>query len=274
MLLLALLGGMVVILGGSAGGELPARVRLPVADRPMTLRLALLGTGLAVFLVARPAVAWYLFESGEQEYRAGRLPEAVASFARATAIDPGVTGYHDALARAQLTAYEKTGDLRWLNEAVDELQVGRSLNRQDARFPARLGAVSSLRARRSTNADEQAQYLSQAEAYFDEAVRLDPYTPFSYYELAKMRLAQNKVEEARRLLNQAIAYEPNFLPARALSAELAVRMGNLDLARKEYESIVAVQAKYAGRPLNRLEREFLNIDAGRVGRLVTAQSAS
>jgi tetratricopeptide (TPR) repeat protein len=225
-------------------------------------------------MVARPAAAWYAFDSGEQAYRAGRLSDAVSSFARATLIDPGVTGYHDALARAQVRAYEASGDLRLLGEALDELQIGRSLNRYDPRFPARLGMLGLLLARRSSDPEERDKYMVQAATYFDEAVRLDPYTPSNYYESARVQLARNHREEARRLLNEAITYEPNFLPARVLSAELAARMGNADPARREYESILAVQSKYAGRPLNALEREFLDVDADRVARLVAARPTS
>jgi len=273
MLLLVLMGSMVFPIQ-SQFDRVPRCIRIPFPYQPTQFALVLVGALLAAVLVARPAAAWYVFETGEEAYRAGRITEAITAFARASMIDPGVTGYYDTMARALVRSYEQSGDSRQLAAAIDELKIACSLNGQDARFPARLGLLNLMLAQQSAQASERERYVTEAAAAYDRAIRLDPYTAAHYYDFAKVRLAQNNEDEARRLLREAVAYEPNYLPARALLVELAVRTGDSALARAEYNFIVAVQAKYAGRPLNALEREFLNVDAARVGRLVAAQPAA
>lgn len=273
MLLLVLLGGLILAISGWSE-QPPAFLSVPFSYSPMRLVLVLCGAVLTTVLVARPAAAWYWFQAGEEAFRSGRVQDAVAAFQRATMIDPGVTGYHDAVARAQVRAYEQSGDIRRLSEAVDELEIGRSLNRQDARFSTRLGMLQLLLASRSRERSERDRYAALAAESFEQATLLDPYTPSNYFERAKIRLVQGADDEARHLLRQAVTYEPNFLPARALLAELAVRAGDPVRAKAEYESIVAVQSKYAGKQLNAVEREFLDVDANRVGRLLAGSPAS
>ncbi len=273
MLLLVLMGSLVVTMKSRPDGA-PIYTRIPVSYRPMQMVLVLTGAALAVVLVARPAVAWYAFQAGEKAHQAGQVSEALADFTRASLIDPGVTGYHDAIARMSVRMYEQSGNHLPLMAAIDELTIASSLNRQDARFPARLGMLHAALAQRSATAAERDGQFEKAATSFEAAIALDPYTPAHYCELAKIRLVQNHREAAKKLLQQAIAYEPNFLPARALLAELAVQAGETAVARMEYESIVSAQHKFSGRPLNALEREFLGVDAARVGRLVALPPAS
>ena len=97
-------------------------------------------------------------------------------------------------------------------------------------------------------------------------MRLDPYSPFTYHDLAKLRWAQGQKEEALALFRRAISYEPNFLPARAQLAELSQQIGQREVAKAEYEQIVKVKERYRGLNLTPLERQFLEVDTERLKR--------
>jgi tetratricopeptide (TPR) repeat protein len=116
-----------------------------------------------------------------------------------------------------------------------------------------------------TNA-QRAELLDNASEAYAEAIRLDPYSPQAYFELAQLRLADGRVEEAITLLTTAKAHEPNFLPGRALLAEQSLRSGIPGDYKQEYDAIRAVVSRYAHRELSETERAFLDVDLHRLGR--------
>ena len=113
--------------------------------------------------------------------------------------------------------------------------------------------------------------MSKASEAFSEAIRLDPYSPFNYFELAQIRLAEGRVEEALTLLTTATTHEPNFLPGRALLAEQSLRAGIPGAYQQEYDAIKAVRSKYAHRELSETERRFLDVDLYPLGRAVAME---
>jgi len=98
---------------------------------------------------------------------------------------------------------------------------------------------------------------------------LDPYSPFNYHELGKLRWAQGREEDAVALFRRAISYEPNFLPARAQLAELSRQIGQREVAAGEYEQILKVKERYRGWTLTALERQFLEVDTERLKRALS-----
>jgi tetratricopeptide (TPR) repeat protein len=134
------------------------------------------------------------------------------------------------------------------------------LNPLDARLANRVGTLYGLLSERATPGPERAAILAQAAASYEQAIRLDPYTPFNYLELGKIRWAQGHTEEAQALFKQATSYEPNFLPARVHLAELHLQFGRKEAADLEYAEIARIQARYQGRTLTTLERKYLEVD--------------
>jgi tetratricopeptide (TPR) repeat protein len=236
-------------------------------------RLGLVGIlflALAV-LIVRPAAAWYAFEKGEEALLADRAALAVERFRWATKIDPGISSYYDMLARTELMLYLQSRDLRWIESAISDLGIGFSLNPLDGRLANRMGSLLVLAAERA-QPDSQKAVLSEAVSYYEQATRLDPYSPFNYLELGRICLTQGRVEEARHWLEKAKVYEPNFLPARVSLAELAARNGHPEVAASEYREIVKIKHRYEGRTLNSLERQYLEVDLGTLGRSLAQTS--
>ena len=114
----------------------------------------------------------------------------------------------------------------------------------DGRFPYRLGTIYGVLAEQKLAKAQHDLLLSQAAQAYEQAILADPYSPLSYMALAKIRLSEGRVEEAKARLQRAVATEPNFLPARALLMELSFKAGEREVAQSEFDAIVAIKRKY------------------------------
>jgi len=220
--------------------------------------------GLAVLLgglIVQPAAGWYAHEDGERLLRDGKTAEALARIRLATIIDPGTSAYHDTVARVAAHQYHVTGEPHWLEEAIEEEQLAMLLNPLDARFPYRLGLLYVNRAKLSALDHERLQWTALATASQERAIERDPFTPQSYLELARIRIDQFRFDEARDLLERAIIYEPNFLPARVVRGGLLLRNGERAKAEAEYKTIREIRQSYEGGALTVEERAYVHVDA-------------
>jgi tetratricopeptide (TPR) repeat protein len=218
------------------------------------------------------AVAWYAHDEGKHHAAQGDLEGAYAWYTQAADIDPATTGYHDSIARTAIELYSESGAATWLLKAAEEEALARKLNPVDGRFAFRAGTVYRLMASQTMSSAQRAELSAKASEAFSEAIRLDPYSPFSYFELAQLRLADGRVEEAIALLTTATTHEPNFLPGRALLAEQSLLAGIPGDYRREYAAIKAIVAKYAHRELSETERRFLDVDLYPLGRALAVEA--
>ncbi|TAL10558.1 MAG: hypothetical protein EPO02_07170 [Nitrospirae bacterium] len=239
---------------------------VPFPYRPVGGGLVWAVSVLCALLIVQPAAAWYAFDKAGGAVAVGREDRAVDWFQRATLIDPGTTAYRDALALTEVRLFHQSGDPQWLLQAVDELKVCLELNPLDARFAHQLGTLYMLLADRVVSGPQKEDLRRQAAAYYGQAIQLDPYTPFNYHELGKLRWAQGDKEEAMALFRRAIGYEPNFLPVRAELAERLQQIGQPEAAAAEYGQIIRVKERYRGWNLTALERQFLGVDTERLKR--------
>ena len=266
VLLAILFAGMILVVKRLRQPQGPSVWTMPFPYHPVRAVSIGVVAVLCALLIVQPAAAWYAFDKGAGEAAVGREDQAFDWFQRATLIAPGTTAYHDALALAEVRLFQQSGDPRWLLRAIDELTMGLELNPLDGRFAHRLGTLHVLLADRVGPGLQQEDLWRQAAAYFEQAMRLDPYSPFNYHELGKIRRAQGHKEEALALFRRAISYEPNFLPARAQLAELSQQIGHREVAAAEYEQIVKVKERYRGWNLTALERQFMEVDTERLKR--------
>jgi tetratricopeptide (TPR) repeat protein len=231
------------------------------------------GIVLAI-LVVQPAVGWYLNGRGEHEAGAGRHERALEWFERASLIDPGTTGYRDAIARTSVQLFHHSGNLQWLMKAIEQEVVASALNPLDGRFPYRLGTIYALLADQKVAQKQRDVLLGQAGHAYEEAIRLDPFSPFSYLELGRIRIAQERLEEGKEWLRKGILIEPNFLPARVLLADLSLRSGFRQEAQLSYEAIVEIKKRYEQRTLDTMEQRFLDVDLYPLGRALAVGAHS
>jgi tetratricopeptide (TPR) repeat protein len=260
MMLIVLFVGLILVVKRLKEGESAAVWMVPFPYHPA--RIALVGTlaFLLMFIMIQPVAAWYAFERGEREMMEGTLDRALVSYRWATLIDPGTSAYHDAVAFTEARLFQRTDDIRWANRALGELRAGLELNPLDGRLANRMGSLYALLAQREKARPEREIMMEQAIAAFDRAIRLDPYSPFNYFELGKLRWRQGRMDEAEALFRQAASVEPNFLPARVHLAELYLKSGRKENAVSEYEQIVKIKERYKGRTLTTLERQFLEVE--------------
>lgn len=274
VMLIILFVGLILVLKRLRGIERTAVWVVPFPYHPA--RVALVGTlaFLLTFIMIRPVAAWYSFEKGEREMMDEKMDRALTSFQWATLIDPGTSAYHDAVAFTEARLFERTGDVGWAHQAISELQIGLELNPLDGRFANRVGSLYALLAQREEAGPKRAAMMEQAVAFFEQAVRLDPYSPFNYFELGKLRWLQGRIDEAEAWFRGATRVEPNFLPARAHLAELSLKAGRRENAVSEYEEIIKIKERYKGRVLNSLERQFLEVEHEHLNRALAAGVSS
>jgi O-antigen ligase len=271
VILLIVCGGFVFALQSIKTPD-SARQNVPFFSHPVRVALVLLGGVVLAVLIIQPAAGWYAHERGQAEAQVGRQDLALDWFRRASLIDPGTTGYHDASARTLVQLFHQSGDPKRLVKAVEEEEQAIYLNPLDGRFPYRLGTIYGLLAEQSVSKDQRDLLLNQAAQAYDQAIHADPYSPLSYMALANIRLSQGWVEEAKLWLQRAVGTEPNYLPARALLAELSLKAGEDEAAQSEFDAIVAVKRKYEREVLSDIERQFINVDLSPLGRALNLES--
>ena len=258
--------GGVLLKFGPMHGSAMGQWRIPLSFHPARRALVLFFGVLLSILIIQPAAGWYSFMQGQVHANEGRQDLAWDWLERASRIDPGTTGYHDALARASLQRFQESGDRQWLLRAVEEEQVAIELNPMDGRFPYRLGTIFGLLARQTLSHDQQAAVTNEAVEAYEQAKRIDPYSPLNYVGLADIAMEQGRKQEARSWLRQAIRYEPNYLPAHMRLAEMSLSEGDVKDARAELDTIIAAQRRYQRRTMTDLERQFLDVDSAALER--------
>ena len=262
VLLLILLGGLILVLRQLNSFPQPPEWRCSFPYSRARLALILFSVGILMFLAIQPAAAWFASEQGQSALRRGDNRAALDWYRRAALIDPGATAMHDAVARLYLSRFSESGDPSWLVQAIGEWEICMVLSPLDGRSPYRLGAVYLLLSEHQTLVSQRNELLSKAIDALEKAITVDPFSPFSYLELGKVRRRQGDKAAAQTLLVRAIAYEPNFLPARRMLAELAMEMGQPESAAAQQASIRDIQLKYRDRTLSYLEQQYLAVNSG------------
>lgn len=271
VILLIVCGGLVLVFQ-SIKKPAMSRRSVPFSYHPVRLFLVLVCGLVLATLTIQPAAGWYAHQRGQAEAQVGQQDLALDWFRRASLIDPGATGYHDAVARTSVQLFHQSGDPQWLVKAVEEEGQAIELNPLDGRFPYRLGTIYGLLAEQKLPKDQGDLLLNQAAQAYEQALHADPYSPLSYMALANVRLPQGRVDEAKSWLQRAVAAEPNFLPARALLAELSLKAGEHEAAQLEFDAIVAIKRKYERWVLSDIERQFLDVDLYPLGRALALES--
>jgi tetratricopeptide (TPR) repeat protein len=260
VVLLILCGSLVLVMKRLNGADPVPVWNIPFAYHPARVSVVWLMAAASVCLIIQPAAAWFANEQGNIASQRGQNDHAWEWYRRATLIDPGTTAYHDAVARMNVMRFYFSGDPQSLIQAVEELAICQELNPLDGRIPFRLGMVYLLLSEKVRSEEQRSNLVGRAVASYEEAIKVNPFSPFNYLELAKIRWRQKQGVNAQALLMKAITYEPNFLPARVLLGKIASQIGRADIAQSQYAVIKTVQERYKGRTLSLLERRFLDVN--------------
>ena len=259
VLLLILLGGLVLALETFSRNLQTREWRLSFPYHPARMALVTFTTVALAVLVIRPGAAWFMIDHGNKVFTAEDNLAAITWYRYASIVDPGSTTVRDGLARFYLQQFALSKDPEWLRLAMGEMEVAMALNPLDGRMPYRLGTIYSMLAEEPRLSASRDYFVSQAEQAFEKAIFVDPFSPFGYFELGSLRRGQGDTATARKLLEQAIDYEPNFVPARALLVDLAKATGQPEVADFHLAAIHDIRSRYQGWTLTPLERQFLGL---------------
>jgi hypothetical protein len=259
VLLLILLGGVVLALRQHMSQLKDIVWSLRVPYHPTRVALAGVAIAALALLIMRPAAAWFMVEQGNKAVTGHDHHAAIQWYQYASLVDPAATPVRDGLARFYIQQFRLSGDPEWLRQAAEEIEVGMSFNSLDGRMPYRLGTIYALMAEQRIAASHRDMLLSQAEQALEKAITVDPFSPFGYFELGKLLRGQGDHVRTRQLLERAIEYEPNFIPARVVLADLAKETGQMEVADAQVRAIRAIRSKYQGWTLTTIEQQFLGI---------------
>lgn len=266
VILLVICGGLVLTMKAALNPEGVTAWRVPFAYHPVRA-MTIVGCGvLLLALTIQSAAGWLAFTQGEAETVAGHEQRALEWFERASLVDPATTVHHDNIARTSVRLFHQSKDLLWLIKAMEREAMAVALNPLDGRFPYRLGTIYGLLSDHKAFVGQRDTMREQAAHAYENAIKLDPFSPLSYVALGRIRAEQGRTQEALDLLNRATQMESNFLPARVLFAELSLQAGNRKAAQSEFDTIIAIKKQYERRTLSPLEREFLDVDPYPLGR--------
>ncbi|MEC4668867.1 MAG: O-antigen ligase family protein [Nitrospirota bacterium] len=253
--------------------RLARRATEPVRSVPMSSRWLWAGVGTTVvvvlaIVVTRLGLAWMAFEEGSRAATEQDSLRAIAYHRNATALDPGKALYHSSLAAAYFHAFERNGNRVLGRASLAELRLAGALNPLDGRLSALLGHVYlSLAAQGVPREllDKESDKLQKgwtrlAVLAYERAADLEPFNPYYHLELGRLYAGLGNRQEAEAIVQRAVEIEPNFLPGRKFLAQLYLDLEKSELAMREYREIIERRERYADRPKDPVEQQFLELD--------------
>ncbi|HBR48630.1 MAG TPA: hypothetical protein DEA71_00965 [Nitrospira sp.] len=259
VLLLILEGGLAVALGKQVYGTQAKPWCFSPSYHVTRVILILVALGAMAYLAIQPAAAWLLVNQGNNAQAEHDNVSAMKWYRYASMVDPGATAVRDGLARLCIQRFSETGAPEWLEQAASEMAVAMALNPLDGRLPYRLGTIYLLQAEQPAWAAHKISLTAQATQAFEKSISVDPFSPFGYFELSKLYRGKGDRTSAQQLLEQAITYEPNFIPARVALMDLAREIGHTDVASMQLTAIQTIRWKFQDWTLTSMEQQFLGI---------------
>jgi len=259
VLLLILEGGLAVALGKQVHGTQAKPWCFSPSYHVTRVILILVALGAMAYLAIQPAAAWLLVNQGNNAQAEHDNVSAMKWYRYASMVDPGATAVRDGLARLCIQRFRETGVPEWLEQAASEMAVAMALNPLDGRPPYRLGTIYLLQAEQPAWAAHKISLTAQATQAFEKSISVDPFSPFGYFELSKLYRGKGDRTSAQQLLEQAITYEPNFIPARVALMDLAREIGHTDVASMQLTAIQTIRWKFQDWTLTSMEQQFLGI---------------
>ncbi|WP_413934188.1 O-antigen ligase family protein [Nitrospira sp. BLG_1] len=263
VLLLILEGGLAVALGKQVRGTQAEPWCFTPPYHVTRVILIMVSLGAMAYLAIQPTAAWLLVKQGNSAQAEHDNMSAIKWYRYASMADPGATAVRDGLARLCIQRFRETGAPEWLEQAASEMAVAMALNPLDGRPPYRLGTIYLLQLEQQTWAAHKISLTAQATQAFKKSISVDPFSPFGYFELSKLYRGKGDRTSAQQLLEQAITYEPNFIPARVALVDLARESGHTDVASMQLTAIQTIRWKFQDWTLTSMEQQFLGIQPPR-----------
>jgi Flp pilus assembly protein TadD len=165
--------------------------------------------------------------NGDRLYEAGRLQEAVEEFQKALALDPENVNVRNSLG----ICHAQNGSLE---EAVAEFSKAAELTPDDFMPHYNRGCALLGLGREA-----------EAERAFDQAAGLEPDDEGVCFQLAKLYMQQNRLEEAMVHLIRALEIQPIWGQAWRLLGESHLRLGAMSEAMNAFKQALKINGKDA-----------------------------
>jgi tetratricopeptide (TPR) repeat protein len=228
---------------------------------------------LLVFInVAKPKLAAFYFNQGNDYLNRGLYEDALISFKKSLSIQPNMAVTHFGLAESYLKTKNKEKAMAEYQKTIqlDQNFVGAYLTlsqiySKDQSYEEALNLLKLAKDKFPNNQDilklldeisfEYAAdcvdkgtslYLSgeqlKARTLLNKAIELRPNFAFAHYILAFFYFKESNLEEAQKSLQNAIRSDPHFGPAYKLLGDIYFQKGDFQKAIANYESALPFNA--------------------------------
>ncbi|RJR50568.1 MAG: tetratricopeptide repeat protein [Desulfobacteraceae bacterium] len=162
---------------------------------------------------------------------AGRIPEAEKHLGKALELNPD---QRDAIALI-------TGIYVQQKKYEEALKLCASHRRRMGADPQSLAYVSYLEGRVLLSMGERGKALE----HFEKAIESDPNTIGAYEAVARVHLAEKRLDQAREQYESIIQRDPNYVPGHMALGAIYEQLGELKKAEEAYRTALSIQKDFA-----------------------------
>ena len=189
-----------------------------------------------------PAAGLRFNASGYDAFVRHDLSKAEGDYRRAEAILPLHTALLDEMGMLYLARFQQTNNRQWIGAAEQYFSraIAANPNVEEPRRHMEQALILSL----TGDAQIDRKIHPQIAAADREILRVDPFDPFTRKNLAEALYRDGRQQEAKNQLQQALDYEPNYIPAYLTMAEWDTEAGDLENAAQYRLKAFEISRKY------------------------------
>jgi len=178
-----------------------------------------------------------------------RWDNAIQFYNRAISVAPDQDYYYLFLGRATMSKAASVNDpeerIRYFEESFKALDRARQLNPLNTDHYANLGRLHRNWADVAANAEERAEKLRLAHAYYEQAAELSPHNAQIFNEWALVDMARGDNEGAQEKLEYSFSLDTEFGSTYFIFGNLLSLQGKLDEAVNAYQQAILYEPRNA-----------------------------
>jgi len=210
-----------------------------------SLRLCRIGFLLLVccvflFMVGFPFLGDLYYTQAEKFMSANQPAQTLEALKKAIRYVPIRADYYNSLGEIYLQALEIQFDDELFRSAEGAFSKAIRLNPREMMFHMNRAAL--YRQAFASMKTEQVARIAVEE--YQKAIELAPFIPFPRFDLAFFYTEMGRYQEARKLLEEAVDLEPNFIWGHYLLGQVLFSLGQEEASRKEVEKGLNLESKY------------------------------
>jgi tetratricopeptide (TPR) repeat protein len=220
-------------------GQWPLKMEWKPVETTMAAALALI---IYAHSTVIPAVGLRFNQSGYNAFVVHDLDKAESDYRRAEAILPIHSALLDEMGMLYIARFQQTNNRQWIGAAKEYFAraIAASPNAEEPLRHVQNALILSL----TGDAQTDSTIHPEIAAIDREILRVDPFDPFTRKNLAEALYRDGHQQEAKNQLQQALDYEPNYIPAYLTMAKWDTEAGDWEKASRYRLQAFEISRKY------------------------------